>query len=804
MKSNRKIVYFLLVLIFCVSNFAMPQNNDSLLEKIEKTEDQTELISIYNKLGNSLRYAYPDSALQFYKKSLMVAQHEKNELMQAEALGSIGTVYALKFDYDSAYFFINECISKNTDIKNLEGVAKGLNSLGLINMKDEKMLAAKHNLRKAVTIGKQINDSVLLSKSYNNLGILFKRENNFDSSLFYFHESLKLKELLGDLKGIGSTTNNIALIYEKISEFDLALLYLEQSLKIRQLNKNRYGEALVLNNFGLVYESQGKYKEALEKYLLSLEVMTELNRTGRIATLCNNIGSVYIKLKDFKNGNAYLIKGLEINKKLKNYRGQMYSMLAMANFYEDLKIYQNAISKYYEALELAEIVNDVALTSEVYEGLFSAYELLDRFDSALYFYKQYTMLNDSVFNTYSKRNIEKLEIEYQNLKNEKENQDLVRQNQIKEEKMKRLLLVGIILILLLISIIVSGFFMVQSKQKIEKTYRLVLEQRNNIQTQSYELTNAYKKLKEFSNVKEELTSMIVHDLKNPLNIILNVSTINNYPDKDHVIQQSGKQMHNLVMNILDVYKYEGKSVLLERENMYINPLIYKVKTDMSFVVSEKSLKIKLEMDYDFKLEIDKSAFERIIVNLLTNAIKFSTQGSTIFIKTEAVKDNKFRLHIIDQGSGIPAKNISQIFEKFEQHEIRKLGYSGSTGIGLTYCKMAVEAHGGIIGVVSEVGKGSDFYVEMAYNETKISEIVEADGDENYLLLSKDNRRTLYPHIAELQEHDIFEVSEIRNILKGINREHKEIREFCNLIESSVLNCNQQMFDDLLELALSKE
>jgi signal transduction histidine kinase/Tfp pilus assembly protein PilF len=799
------LVFTFCALLFSISSFSLyAQSADSLLKELYKAKNKDDLISIYNELGNKLRYAYPDSAMLFYKQGLIISQLQKNEQAEADAIRSMGTVWAIKNNYDSAIYNIQKSIRLNKKNGNNIGIAKSFNSIALVYMKTENLDLAKANLIDAIKLGYELGDSILLSKTFNNMGLLYKRKNDFDSALYYYHESMKIKDEIGDSPGVGRTANNIALIYEEISEFDLALKYLNQSYAIRKSNKNEYGMAVVLNNYGLVYESQGELKLALENYLKSKRVMQRLNKVDRLATLYNNIGSVHIKLKQYKTGYDNLNKALKINKDIGNVRGQLITTIELAKFFENLKIHQNAVMHYRRALKYSNNVEDIARRSEIHEGLYNAYEMLGKFDSALYFYKIYTHLNDSIFNTYSRRNIEKLEVDFQTLKKEKENQELVQSNQIKEEKLKRAFLGGILLLVVLAFIIVFSLFSVTSRRKLEKTYQLVLDQRNNIQQQSSELSLAYKKLQEFSTFKEELTGMIVHDLKNPLNIILNVSEIKNYPDKDQVVLQSGKQMMNLVMNILDVYKYEDKKFRLEPQKQFINPLIEKVKSDLSFVLSEKSIRIKTAIDYDFLVNFDEIALERVIVNLLTNAIKFSPQGSVIQINTEPLRNNRFRLHVIDSGEGIPKEGIHQIFKKFEQRESVNLGYSGSTGIGLTYCKMAIEAHNGIIAVESIVGKGADFYIELDYNETRISEIIEPDVKGNYLVLSRENRGLLYPFIISMQKKGIYEVTEIRNILKMIKRDNAEMQKFCNLIESSVLNCNQVMYDELLELALSKE
>ncbi len=581
----------------------------------------------------------------------------------------------------------------------------------------------------------------------------------------------------------------------------MALQYLHRALQKGKEEKDSYSKAIVLNNLGFIYEAKGEFNKALKYYQESFEIISEFHNLSRLATLHNNMGSVYVKKKEFKKAHEHLQKALNINIQINSIRGQIYSLLELGDFFENLEIYQNVIKNCNKALTLLDNVNDMALTSEVYEKLYRSYQNLHRYDSALYFYKKYTLLNDSIFNTYSKRNIEKLEVEYQTLKKEKENQELIRENQIKEEKVKRSLLIVAILFVVLISIIIIGLFYIKSKIKLEQTYKLVLEQRDSIKQQSEELKKAYKKLQEFYNFKEELTGMIVHDIKNPLNVILNTATTNNIPNKDLIILNSGKKILNLVMNILDVYKYEEKTLLLSRSRQYINSLLLRAKEDISYIASEKNIKIQIVADYDFEVDIDESVFERILINLLTNAIKFSHMGSVIIIKTEPATNSKFILHIIDKGEGIPPEHLNNIFNKFEQQKNKKFGYSGSTGLGLTFCKIATESHGFSIGVTSEQGKGSDFFINIDYFKTKISDIAKNSDNEKYISISYENKKYLFEHILLLQKKDIFEVSDIRKILKNIEKKDSEIVEYCNLIEASVLNCNQKMFNKLIDTVL---
>ena len=105
---------------------------------------------------------------------------------------------------------------------------------------------------------------------------------------------------------------------------------------------------------------------------------------------------------------------------------------------------------------------------------------------------------------------------------------------------------------------------------------------------------------------------------------------------------------------------------------------------------------------------DDDKLRRILVNLLGNALKFTPRGGTITL--EAKPDGEcLRFGVRDTGEGIPKEAFERIFEKFGQVETRKSGRKMSTGLGLTFCRLATEAHGGSIWVESEVGVGSTFY-----------------------------------------------------------------------------------------------
>jgi hypothetical protein len=245
--------------------------------------------------------------------------------------------------------------------------------------------------------------------------------------------------------------------------------------------------------------------------------------------------------------------------------------------------------------------------------------------------------------------------------------------------------------------------------------------------------------------------------------------------------------------------------VLDKRRVYLNKIVYDICKEQEFILSEKSNHLSIEFEYDYLVAIDLLSFERILTNLLSNAIKFSPPSGKITIRTEPISPKKFRLHVIDSGEGIPTHAMDKIFEKFEQHESRSLGFSGSTGIGLTYCKMAVEAHGGKIGVKKSDKKGADFYIEFEYNDRCLAKSAQNNTIEKppILVIDNNSRAILYPYAMALVDKDVFEVSEIKNIIKLIDKDNPQVHSFCEQIENSVLNCNQQDYDELLDLVISK-
>jgi two-component system, sensor histidine kinase and response regulator len=226
-------------------------------------------------------------------------------------------------------------------------------------------------------------------------------------------------------------------------------------------------------------------------------------------------------------------------------------------------------------------------------------------------------------------------------------------------------------------------------------------------------------LKSTLQLREDLSNMIVHDLRNPLASILLACELLNLmqlpPKPQHKVEQikmSGRQLQSLVDSLLIMAKLEAGKMLLNRTDVDLVQLGQQVIADFTPLAAQKRIEIEGRFpECEPKVwSIDATIFRRILDNLLSNAIKFSPGGSQITLQVEYPNPQVGRIQVIDKGKGIPDIQKEQIFEKFETGDLVQ-GVM-QTGLGLAFCKLAIDAHQGQISVHDNQPQGSIFRLEI--------------------------------------------------------------------------------------------
>ena len=220
-------------------------------------------------------------------------------------------------------------------------------------------------------------------------------------------------------------------------------------------------------------------------------------------------------------------------------------------------------------------------------------------------------------------------------------------------------------------------------------------------------------------LRSDLTSMIFHDLRSPLgNIISSLEVLQVSLPKENeplravlsIAYRSSRRLLRLVESLLDLSQLEAGQAVLHMTESSVSALIIEAVEEVHPVAEAKGHLLQFDLSHDIPVVMmDVDMIRRVIINLLENAIKY-TRGEGRITVSARKKDNQILVGVSDTGPGIAPQDQQRIFERFTR--VRQEGRTKGLGLGLTFCRLAVNAHGGKIWVESEVDKGSVFYFTL--------------------------------------------------------------------------------------------
>ncbi len=252
---------------------------------------------------------------------------------------------------------------------------------------------------------------------------------------------------------------------------------------------------------------------------------------------------------------------------------------------------------------------------------------------------------------------------------------------------------------------------------------LRLRVRNAVRTQTLynDLEREYTRVTELEKMRDQLVHMIVHDLRSPLQVmgmnleIVEMEAIGMLDGEDvqalRDVRQTVRSMSKMVDTMLDLSRLESKAMPINKHNTNLGALVSEAAPAIGDDTNPVYLDIPSTEEFDPMATCDGELIKRVIVNLVNNAIDFSPKNEPVVVSI-LQEAHGHRVTITDSGPGIPPEAQDAIFDKFGQASQDGRKAKASSGIGLAFCKLAIESHGGAIGVQSKVGEGSTFWFEL--------------------------------------------------------------------------------------------
>jgi signal transduction histidine kinase len=236
-----------------------------------------------------------------------------------------------------------------------------------------------------------------------------------------------------------------------------------------------------------------------------------------------------------------------------------------------------------------------------------------------------------------------------------------------------------------------------------------------------EVEAQYRQLEKLELLRDSLVHMIVHDLRSPLAGIrayLDLVKMDGAGKLDLELTESidaarkvAVEMTDMVSDLLDVSRLEVGKMPLELAPVDLGGLVVEAVAAAAAGAASR-VRIRVEPPAErSRVVCDAGVIRRVITNLVGNAVKFTPSSGQIAVSVRG-DGNEVKVEVADTGPGIPPEYHQKVFEKYGQVEAAHHGAKHSTGLGLTFCKLAVEAHGGRVGLESAVGTGSTFWIVL--------------------------------------------------------------------------------------------
>jgi len=718
--------------------------------KKKKVKALSNLVTAY---GNSDQIAL---AKECYDEALKIYAQVNDPVGIFHLYIRMGRVYDLRSSYNEAIYFYKK--AKERAILNGDKKSEALcyHYLGLNNRYLGNYYEALKNHHNDLQIQEQLDNKKGIAGAYITIAAILSKLNDLDAAIIKLYAAQLLYEDVKDTAGISMTYNDMGVIFEKMGDTLKALQSHEKAAKLRQLSSEFNGLGASYNYIARIYLYRADHSRSLEYLHKADQAFRQASNLQGIMSTFIEVSKIYLDKRALDSTLICLDKAEKIAKEIMNYMGlvEIYSLVGEVNFLKQK--YDRAVADFKKALILAEQKNSHPEIYGLHSYLAKTYHKMGLYKSAFIHQSKCIQYKDSVEANANYSATLHMEMEY-NYKKEKirnqleqEKKDALIQSTLAGQKTQKKLYILVTLMFLMISL---GLW--SRLRYIRKASRALMVEKEKAEQQRQIAESERERATQSEKIKEQFLANMSHEIRTPMNAIKGMTDIilrNDHPKTQDVylkaIKESSDNLLVIVNEILDLSKLKASKIELEKIQFNPSKIIDNVRGILRYKAEEKGLKLIVKKDKLIPKNIcgDPTRLNQILINLTSNAIKFTKKGKVVIdTSVKEMDKNSVTLlfKVIDTGIGIAPNKIDNIFELFTQAYIDTARKYGGTGLGLSICKQLIELYDGKISVESEPGKGSTFFVEITFDISKLEEAGDAEEislslHDLKILLAEDN------------------------------------------------------------------
>lgn len=540
---------------------------------------------------------------------------------------------------------------------------------------------------RGIELAESIGLKTELGNLWMELAISFMDQDLFDLAEENYIKAKTIFEKEEDSSSIPRVLHNLANLYDEQGDQDKAIEMYKQNLQIFTRQKFAFGLAVTHNNLGRIYEAKKQYKVAETNYLKAAKYKIQSKNQISLVNTYNNLGSLYAAMKRFPEARKYLEKSTEVARKVHSRKPAIETLKVWADFFHSM----------------------------------------GRDDSAFYYLQNWVDRKDSIFN---KETVERVAMLYTTFrKNSEETQIalLEKDQEIRKAEMEAqsadlerqdwfiaMLGIGLGLAFLLAVVLYN------SNRRHRRALAMLKEKNLEIEEQKSEIEEQNKSLEDLNRETDGLINIVAHDLKAPLNRSTGLAQLieltgplteeqKTYVKMIGKVNEAGSR---LIQDLLDINHIEHPDSILEITPVNMQELLKSIYVGFESAAKKKDIRISLTSPSEkLKVETDGKFLERILDNLVSNALKFTEPGKSIFLSCVA-KGEGVEIQVRDEGPGISAEDQKKMFKKFQRLSARPTAGESSSGLGLAIVRSLINKLEGTIALSSEEGKGTEFRVTI--------------------------------------------------------------------------------------------